>query len=108
MADVCFELTWLISLLSEMQIDSLTHVPLFCDNQSALYIVFNPVFHERTKHIEIDCHLVRQKLKHGLISTHHISTHDQPADLFTKSLSSSQFYFLMSKLGVAAVSSTPT
>lgn len=76
MADVCCEITWVVSLLSELHTTNLTHVPMFCDNQSALYIAANPVFHERTKHIEIDCHL---KLKSG---PQYISSHEQPADLF--------------------------
>lgn len=68
MADVCCEVSWLVSLFTELYVYGLTHVPLFCDNQSALYIASNPVFHERTKHIEIDCHLVRQEFKSGLVS----------------------------------------
>lgn len=107
MADTSCEITWLIALLSEMHLTGFTPVPLFCDNQSALYIASNPVFHERTKHIEIDCHLVRQKFKAGLISPQHISTHDQPADLFTKALASSQMRFLLSKLGVCFSLPTP-
>ncbi|KAL8136127.1 hypothetical protein AgCh_010650 [Apium graveolens] len=102
MADVCCELSWLTSLCTELHISSLTPIPLFCDNQSALYIASNSVFHERTKHIEIDCHLVHQKLKERLISTQHLSTHEQPADLFTKALSSAQLVYLLSKLGVEA------
>lgn len=103
--DVCYELSWLISLCAELHLKHLTHVPLFCDNQSALYISHNPVFHERTKHIEIDCHLVRQKLKTGLICPQHISTHEQPADLFTKALSSAQLLHFLSKLAVVQSSS---
>ncbi|KAL8116037.1 hypothetical protein AgCh_022503 [Apium graveolens] len=107
MADVTCEITWLVSLLIELHVSNITPVPLFCDNQSALYIASNPVFHERTKHIEIDCHLVRQKLKHGLISPQHVSTLNQPADLFTKAVSSAQLSFLLSKLGVSTGVSPP-
>ncbi|WOG87229.1 hypothetical protein DCAR_0206452 [Daucus carota subsp. sativus] len=108
MVDVCCEVTWLVSLLTELHLTNITPVPLFCDNKSALYIASNLVFHERTKHIEIDCHLVREKLSKGLISTHHIASSDQPADLFTKALSSSQLVWLLSKLGVVICAPTPT
>lgn len=107
MADTCCELTWLVAFLIEMHVPNLTPVPLFCDNQSALYIASNPVFHERTKHIEIDCHLVRRKFKAGLISPKHVSSHNKPADLFTKALCSAQLHFLLSKLGVCFSFPTP-
>lgn len=100
MADVCCEIQWLIQLFTELGCTSLTPVPLYCDNKSALYIASNPVFHERTKHIEIDCHLVRSKLQQGLIRVAHLSSSSQPADLFTKSLSSISLQFLLSKIGV--------
>lgn len=52
------ELIWLQQLLNEFQIGSKSPALIFCDNQSAIHIASNPVFHERTKHIELDCHLV--------------------------------------------------
>lgn len=100
MADVCCEIQLLLQLLSELGCKNLTPVTLFCDNKSALYIASNPVFHERTKHTEIDCHLIRAKIQQGVIKTAHLGSASQPADLFTKSLSSISLQFLLSKLGV--------
>ena len=56
MAHVASEVTWIVRLLQELGINNLTPVTLNCDNQSAIHIAHNPVFQERTKHIEIDCH----------------------------------------------------
>lgn len=61
MADTCCELTWLLNLFKEFGVHNLTHVKLHCDNKSGFYISSNSVFHERTKHMEIDRHIVREK-----------------------------------------------
>ena len=77
----------------------LPHPPLlWCDNVSALAIATNPVFHARTKHIEVDYHFVREKVLRRDVMLKFISTHDQLVDLFTKGLPSPRFNWLTSKL----------
>lgn len=71
--DTC-ELQWILYLLCDLQVTCLKPHVLFCDNQSALYIATNPVFHERTKHLEIDCHIVREKFMAGVMKLLPISS----------------------------------
>ena len=97
------ELAWLTRLLHKLTVEEVTPIPVKCECQAAIHIAHiarNLVFHERTKHIELDCHFVQEKLLAGLISLSHVSTHQQLADVLTKALPGSIHHQLLSKLGV--------
>ena len=83
--DTTSELLWLRWLLKDLGVSTSSTIPLYCDNQSAIHITYNDIFHERTKHIEIDCHFIRYHLIHGALKLISVSFKDQLADIFTKS-----------------------
>lgn len=98
MAVTCCELKWLPYFFRDLRMPQLSPTLLFCDNQSAIHITNNSEFHEQTKHIEIDCHFIRDEFLANRISPTYIPITAQPANLFTKALGSSQFHALLDKL----------
>ena len=100
MAHTSYELMWIKHLLEELGFVVKLPMTMHCDNQAAIYIVSNPVFHERTKHIEVDCHITREKVEDGVIATPHVSTRVQIANMFTKALRKTRLGSLCNKLGL--------
>ncbi|CAL9006703.1 unnamed protein product [Prunus brigantina] len=98
LSHACAETNWLCSLLHELGVRLRFPVQLFCDNLSTTYLAANPVFHARTRHIELDYHFVREKMALGSHQVCFIPSVDQPADLFTKALHKSRHQLLSSKL----------
>ncbi|KAK8923585.1 hypothetical protein KSP39_PZI019845 [Platanthera zijinensis] len=99
MASVVSELTWIESLLANLDVRLSSPALLLCDIQAAIHIAKNPVFHERTKHIEVDCHFIREKVHVKKIELKHVPGTEQVADVLTKALPSTLFYQCLSKLG---------
>ena len=100
MAQSVCEIMWIRQLLMEVGIETSVPAKLWCDNQVAMHIASNPVFHETTKHIEIDCHFVHEKIQLGLISIGYVKTGERLGDIFTKPLSRDQVSYLCNKLGM--------
>ncbi|RVX09431.1 Retrovirus-related Pol polyprotein from transposon RE2 [Vitis vinifera] len=88
-----------VFLLEELRFGKDEQMKLICDNQAALHIASNPVFHERTKHIEVDCHFIREKIASGCVATSFVNSNDQLADIFTKSLRGPRIKYICNKLG---------
>lgn len=94
------EVLWIQALLTELKFKTETTPVMWCDNQSAISLATNPVYHAKTKHIELDIHFIREKIAAKQISISFVPSEDQTADVLTKALTYGQFPYLRSKLNV--------
>ncbi|PKU74847.1 Retrovirus-related Pol polyprotein from transposon TNT 1-94 [Dendrobium catenatum] len=94
------EVIWLRRLTAELDTPQPSPTTIHCDNTSAMAIAKNPVFHARTKHIEIDYHFIRQQIQSGNLQLSHISSQNQIADILTKPFSITRFQELHNKLTI--------
>ncbi|KAJ0523146.1 putative RNA-directed DNA polymerase [Helianthus annuus] len=103
MCSATCELVWIVNVLSELGVSCKLPIQVFCDSSAAISIAANPVFHERTKHFEIDLYFLREKVSIGFIVTSKVDTEDQLADIFTKGLSVTQHNAFCKQLGMIDV-----
>ena len=99
-ANAVAEVTWLRQLLSELHSPLHKTTLVYCDNISAVYMSLNPIQHQRTKHVEIDLHFVRECIALGDVRVLHVPTTSQFADIFTKGLPTSVFTEFRSSLNI--------
>lgn len=102
MSAAASELVWVAGILEDLNIHVPRPVTMFCDNRSAEFIAHNPAFHEKTKHIKRDYHYVREQVEDGFLTTVHVPSHLQHADLLTKALPTKQHQDLSFKLGLVS------
>ena len=101
------ELLWIRRLLSEIGFTPKSEMNLYCDNNVAIAIFQNTIQHDRTKHIEIDQHFIKQNLEDGVICFPLVRSEDQLADMLTKVVSNKKFCNSLNKLGIEDIF-TPT
>lgn len=83
----------MLSLLKDFGIDQSKPTLLYCDYKSTIYLTKNPVLHEKTNHIEMDCHFVRKNVLSKVLMPVHIASKFRLTDMFTKALPATTFYF---------------
>ena len=93
-----FERLWLKKLLEELNVTVKFPIKLYCDSKAAIGISLNPVQHDRTKHIEVDRHFIKEKIDDGIICMTYVPTKQQTADIFTKGLPWQSFDDFICKL----------
>ncbi|KAL0416651.1 UNVERIFIED_CONTAM: Retrovirus-related Pol polyprotein from transposon RE1 [Sesamum latifolium] len=100
MAQGICELLWIKRVLSDLRIEHAKPMNLYCDNKAAIEIAQNPVQHDRTKHVEVDRHFIKEKLDHKVIQFSFVKSEDQVADILTKTVSRKAFQNIIGKLGM--------
>ena len=107
LADASCEILWVLNLLHDFKLSIKEPVPLFCDSKAAIDLTANPVYHARTKHVELDCHFIREKIALGLIVVFKVHTKENAADILTKGLGKVLHWSCAHKLGLCVLVGLP-
>ena len=94
------EVAWLRKLLVDLCVEVPHKIVIYCDNLSSIQLAQNPVFHARTKHIEVHYHFIRERVLAGDIDLAYVSTDEQVVDIFTKALGAEKLRGFRTMLGV--------
>lgn len=97
------EVVWLRKLFGELFEQVLDTKVIYCDNKSGIWLAENLMFHDKSKHIEIRYHYIRDMVQRGVVRLHHISTDEQIADILTKALPKGKFLVFREQLGLMDV-----
>ncbi|GJT54052.1 hypothetical protein Tco_0989106 [Tanacetum coccineum] len=102
MSGCCAQILWMRSQLSDYGF-AYNHIPLYCDNKSAIALCCNNVQHSRSKHIDIRHHFIREQVEKGVVELYFMWTEYQLADIFTKALPRERFEFILPRLGMKSM-----
>ena len=97
---MCMYAIWLRNLLKELSLPQEEPTKIFVDNKSTIALAKNPVFHDRSKHIDTRYHYIRECVTKMDVQLEYVKTNDQVADIFTKPLKREDFIKMRSLLGV--------
>ena len=101
------ELLWLKKFLTELGFEPKSEMRLLCDNKAAIDISHNPVQHDRTKHVEVDRHFIKEKLEAKVITIPFVRSSEQLADVLTKPVLSKIFNDSIERLGMIDIYAPP-
>ncbi|GJT86732.1 retrovirus-related pol polyprotein from transposon TNT 1-94 [Tanacetum coccineum] len=102
MSGCCAQILWMRSQLSDYGF-AYNHIPLYCDNKSAIALCCNNVQHSRSKHIDIRHHFIREQVENRVVELYFVRTEYQLADIFTKALPRERFEFILPRLGMKSM-----
>jgi hypothetical protein len=101
--EACTEVVWLRKLIFDLFDQIPESTIIYCDNQSCIRLSEHPVFHERSKHIEIKYYFIQDKVQEGVVKLKYIPTNEQTTDILTKPLSRIKFAYFREKMGIVEI-----